>query len=74
VSLASYSKGVSSLLLLDGQQIGNLGSANIPSDLALYRSVTTAGEWHLFDFQIDGSKLLKKGPNTVSTAVQSMTL
>ncbi|KAF2141847.1 polysaccharide lyase family 4 protein [Aplosporella prunicola CBS 121167] len=76
VSLAGYSKGVSSNIYVNGlqNQIGNLTNNRIPSDPALYRSGTTAGEWHLYEFEFDGPELLKQGENTLSFVVDQTTL
>lgn len=69
VSLAGYSSGVSSTIIANGNHtIGNLTSASIPSDPCLYRSGTTAGEWHQYEFLFDGS-VLKTGMNTVDFQV-----
>lgn len=74
VSLAGYSSGVSSTILLNNStMIGNLTSASIPTDPCLYRSGTTAGEWHYYEFPIaDGSFV--EGINTVDFTVTRTTL
>lgn len=64
VSLAGYSSGVSSDVLVNGAKVGSLLTANIPNDPALYRSGTTAGEWHYFEFVV-GEGTLKLGGNEV---------
>lgn len=66
VSLAGYSSGTSSSIYANGAtKIGNLTSGAILSDPGLYRSATTAGEWHLYEFTFDGGKMFKQGWNTV---------
>ncbi|KAK8234796.1 polysaccharide lyase family 4, domain III-domain-containing protein [Phyllosticta capitalensis] len=70
VSLAGFSSGSSADILLNGARIGNLSS--IASDQSLYRSATTAGEWHLFEFPFSGS-LFKNGRNSLSFAVTKST-
>ena len=72
VSLAGYSSGVSSNVLVNGQIIGEL--SNIVSDPGLYRSATAAGEWHLLEFEFAGSSVLKLGANTVSFVVTKTSL
>ncbi|GES65207.1 rhamnogalacturonase [Aspergillus terreus] len=65
VSLAGYSSGTTSEILLNGDQsspIGNL--TTLPNDPCLYRSATTAGEWRLFEFDIPQGRL-QAGWNTV---------
>ncbi|KAI0743456.1 putative rhamnogalacturonase [Daedaleopsis nitida] len=75
VSLAGYSQGTSSSIYVNGRanKVGNLTSSAIPSDQCLYRSATTAGEWHLFEFPFEGGGLLKQGLNTVSFVVETST-
>jgi rhamnogalacturonan endolyase len=73
VSLAGYSSGVSSNILVNGVQVGNLTSASIPTDPCMYRSGTTAGEWHYFEFAV-GNGTLKAGGNQVSFQVTRTTL
>ncbi|KAH8819826.1 polysaccharide lyase family 4, domain III-domain-containing protein [Xylogone sp. PMI_703] len=72
VSLAGYSNGVSSNILVNGATVGNLTSADIPSDPCMYRSATTSGEWHYFEFPVD-SGLLKAGSNEVAFQVTRTT-
>ncbi|KAB2570481.1 Rhamnogalacturonate lyase [Lasiodiplodia theobromae] len=76
VSLAGYSQGTSANILVNGEanKVGNLTSGVIPSDQCLYRSATTAGEWHLFEFPLNGASVLKEGLNTVSFNVTASTL
>ncbi|RWA08559.1 hypothetical protein EKO27_g6551 [Xylaria grammica] len=68
VSLAGYSSGASSIILANGQQIGNLTSEapGLLNDPSLYRSMTTAGEWRYFEFEFDSGSVLKKGDNEVT--------
>lgn len=74
VSLAGYSSGVSSSIFLNNStQIGNLTSASIATDPCLYRSGTTAGEWHYYEFPIAGG-LLTNGSNTIDFTVTRSTL
>ncbi|KKY19553.1 putative rhamnogalacturonate lyase [Diplodia seriata] len=76
VSLAGYSQGTSADILVNGvaNKVGNLTSGSILSDQCLYRSATTAGEWHLFEFPFNGASVLKEGLNTVSFNVTASTL
>ena len=73
VSLAGYSSGVSSNILVNGVMVGNLTSEDIPSDPCLYRSATTAGEWHYFEFEV-GDGVLTEGMNDVAFQVTRTTL
>ncbi|EOD52565.1 putative rhamnogalacturonate lyase protein [Neofusicoccum parvum UCRNP2] len=75
VSLAGYSQGTSANVFVNGQanKVGNMTSGAIPSDQCLYRSATTAGEWHFFEFPFEGGKVLKEGWNTVSFVVTAST-
>ncbi|EPS36158.1 hypothetical protein H072_10252 [Dactylellina haptotyla CBS 200.50] len=73
VALASYSAGVSANILANGVKIGNLTSGRIPTQPALYRSATLAGEWYLYEFPIEAG-LLKVGTNTVVFNVTTSTL
>ncbi|KAH0033422.1 polysaccharide lyase family 4 protein, partial [Aureobasidium melanogenum] len=57
VSLAGYSQGTTVNIFANDVHIGNLSSSGIPSDPSLYRSGTVAGEWHQFEFPINGSHL-----------------
>jgi rhamnogalacturonan endolyase len=67
VSLAGYSSGSSTNILVNGVQIGNMtsGSSLLASDPCLYRSATGAGEWHLLEFSFD-KDLLKEGWNELT--------
>ncbi|KAJ3938512.1 uncharacterized protein N0V96_011239 [Colletotrichum fioriniae] len=73
VSLAGYSTGASSVVLANGQQVGNLTSgavgvdstSGLLNDPSVYRSATAAGEWRLFEFPFPGA-LLKQGENEVT--------
>lgn len=73
VSLAGYSSGVSSNILANGVQVGNLTSAGIATDPCLYRSATAAGEWHYFEFAV-GNATLKAGENRVDFVTTRATL
>ncbi|KAH6664282.1 polysaccharide lyase family 4, domain III-domain-containing protein [Halenospora varia] len=73
VSLAGYSSGVSDVILMNGVQVGNLTSASIPTDPCMYRSGTTAGEWHYFEFNVPASTI-KEGKNTLSFQCTRSTL
>ncbi|KAI1354027.1 rhamnogalacturonate lyase [Xylaria sp. FL0043] len=68
VSLAGYSSGASSIILANGQQIGNLTSdtPGLINDPSLYRSMTTAGEWRYFEFDFDADSVLKEGGNEIT--------
>lgn len=74
VSLAGYSSGVNSNIVLNNStMVGTLSSSQIPTDPCVYRSGTTAGEWHYFEFPIvDG--LLARGWNTIDFKVTKTTL
>ncbi|KAK0111819.1 hypothetical protein ONS96_001087 [Cadophora gregata f. sp. sojae] len=52
VSLAGYSRGVDSQISVNGVGVGSMLSKDIPNDPAMYRSGTTAGEWHYFEFGV----------------------
>jgi rhamnogalacturonan endolyase len=67
VSLAGYSGGESDVLV-NGVMVGRLGGSNIPADPSLYRSATTAGEWHYFEFGV-GNGTLMGGGNEVAFSV-----
>lgn len=60
VSLAGYSTGVDNEISVNGVVVGSMLSSNIPNDPALYRSGTTAGEWHYFEFYVP-TGVLKSG-------------
>ncbi|KAH8429125.1 putative rhamnogalacturonase [Aspergillus melleus] len=73
VSLAGYSSGTKSRILLNGDAdspIGNL--TTLPNDPGMYRSATTAGEWRLFEFDVPEGKL-REGWNTVDFEVTEST-
>ncbi|KAF2087068.1 polysaccharide lyase family 4 protein [Saccharata proteae CBS 121410] len=72
VSLASYSKGTSASIYVNDQRVGNLTKGDIASDPSLYRSGTTAGEWHVFEFRFE-KEVLAEGSNVVSFAVEEST-
>ncbi|KAL0937433.1 rhamnogalacturonate lyase [Colletotrichum truncatum] len=73
VSLGGYSTGASSVVLANGQQVGNLTSgavgvdstSGLLNDPSVYRSATSHGEWRFFEFPVPGA-LLKKGDNEVT--------
>jgi rhamnogalacturonan endolyase len=74
VSLAGYSSGVSSSIVVNGATtVGNLTSANILTDPCMYRSGTLAGEWHYYEFTV-GNGALKRGWNTLDFQVTRETL
>jgi rhamnogalacturonan endolyase len=74
VSLAGYSSGVTSAIILNNStRVGNLTSGSIATDPCLYRSGTTAGEWHYYEFPIANGSLVK-GTNTISFNVTRTTL
>ena len=70
VSLAGYSQGTTVNIFCNDVRIGNLSSSGILSDPSLYRSGTVAGEWHQFEFPINGSRL--KTSNTIDFRVSSL--
>ncbi|KAI9738374.1 MAG: hypothetical protein M1834_008877 [Cirrosporium novae-zelandiae] len=76
ISLAGYSKGTSASIYLNNDTtstIGNLTSGIIPTDPCLYRSATSAGEWHLYEFEI-AEGVLKSGEwNVLSFVVTKST-
>lgn len=71
VSLAGYSSGVDSEILVNGVKIGGMLSKDIPNDPALDRSGTTAGEWHFFEFAVPGGLL--RGGGAVNKVVFRVT-
>ncbi|KFY13776.1 hypothetical protein V491_06285 [Pseudogymnoascus sp. VKM F-3775] len=74
VSLAGYSSGVSSSIVVNGATtVGNLTSANILTDPCMYRSGTLAGEWHYYEFPV-GNGALKRGWNALDFQVTRETL
>lgn len=74
VSLAGYSSGVSSSIVLNGATtVGNLTSADILTDPCMYRSGTLAGEWHYYEFPV-AKGLLNRGWNTLDFQVTRTTL
>jgi rhamnogalacturonan endolyase len=74
VSLAGYSSGVSSSIIVnDLYTVGNLTSGSIATDPCMYRSGTLAGEWHYYEFPIS-TGILKTGLNTVGFKVTRTTL
>ncbi|KFY34829.1 hypothetical protein V494_06435 [Pseudogymnoascus sp. VKM F-4513 (FW-928)] len=74
VSLAGYSSGVSSSIVVNGATtVGNLTSASIATDPCMYRSGTLAGEWHYYEFPV-GNGALKRGWNTLDFQVTRETL
>lgn len=74
VALAGFSRGSSAGIYLNGagNKVGNLTTDSIPTDPSLYRSATRAGEWHLYEFPVDGA-LLVEGENTLSFVVERST-
>lgn len=70
VSLAGFSTGTSSNVLVNDVVVGNLtsGSTGLTNDPSMYRSANNAGEWRYFEFKVP-SGLLKAGANEVSFAV-----
>jgi rhamnogalacturonan endolyase len=64
VSFAGYSKGASMKIIVNSKIIRNLRGSEMPSDPALYRSGSTAGEWHLFNLELK-SGVLKRGWNEI---------
>jgi rhamnogalacturonan endolyase len=64
VSLAGYSKGANMRISVNSKSVRTLRASDIPSDPALYRSGTTAGEWHAFEVEL-ACGLLKNGWNEV---------
>lgn len=73
VSLAGYSSGVSSSIILnDVSTVGNLTSGSIATDPCMYRSGTLAGEWHHYEFPIENG-LLKRGWNSLDFTVTRTT-
>ncbi|THY22530.1 polysaccharide lyase family 4 protein [Aureobasidium pullulans] len=70
VSLAGYSQGTTVNIFANDVRIGNLSSSGILSDPSLYRSGTVAGEWHQFEFPINGSSL--KASNKIDFRVTSL--
>lgn len=70
VSLAGYSQGTTVNIFCNDVKIGNLSSSGILSDPSLYRSGTVAGEWHQFEFPIDGKDL--KSNNSIDFRVSSL--
>ncbi|KAH1316660.1 hypothetical protein LV164_008050 [Aspergillus fumigatus] len=69
VSLAGYSSGTTSTILLNGDAASPIGNlTTLPNDPCLYRSATTAGEWRLFQFEIPQGKL-QPGWNSIDFAV-----
>lgn len=75
VALAGFSRGASASIYLNGagNKIANITTDDVPTDPSLYRSATVAGEWHLFEFPVDGA-LLVEGNNTLSVVVERATL
>lgn len=73
VSLAAYSSGSSSKVKVNGFTVGNLTSGDIPSDPSVYRSGTTSGSWHYFEFPVKAGTL-KEGHNTVQFEVTKYSL
>jgi rhamnogalacturonan endolyase len=74
VSLAGYSSGVSSSIIVNEVvTVGNLTSAFIATDPSMYRSGTLAGEWHYYEFPIKNGTL-RQGWNTVDFKVTRTTL
>ncbi|RDW78251.1 hypothetical protein BP5796_06103 [Coleophoma crateriformis] len=73
ISLAGYSKSSDLVIGVNGQPVSQLLSADLLSDPALYRSGTTAGEWHYYEFHVD-SGVLQAGWNNVVFQVTRYTL
>uniref|UniRef100_L2GG61 Rhamnogalacturonate lyase n=1 Tax=Colletotrichum fructicola (strain Nara gc5) TaxID=1213859 RepID=L2GG61_COLFN len=74
VSLGGYSTGASSVVLVNGQQVGNLTSGAVGADStsgllndpSVYRSATLGGEWRFFEFPVPAA-LLKTGEDNEVT-------
>jgi rhamnogalacturonan endolyase len=73
VSLAGYSSGSTSSILMNGAVVGNLTSGSIATDPCMYRSGTWAGEWHYYEFPVK-SGLLKAGLNKLDFVMTRFTL
>jgi rhamnogalacturonan endolyase len=73
VSLAGYSSGSSSSILMNGVTVGNLTSGSIATDPCMYRSGTTAGEWHYYEFPVK-SGVLAVGLNKLQFVMTRFTL
>ncbi len=73
VSLAGYSSGSTSSILLNNVLIGNLTSEYIATDPCLYRSATTSGEWHLYEFPV-ATGILQQGLNQLQFVMTRFTL
>jgi rhamnogalacturonan endolyase len=68
VSLAGYSAGVGSSVMVNNSTIGRLPASKVTGDPSLYRSGTLAGEWRLFEFPVKAGAF-KEGWNTVEFVV-----
>lgn len=73
ISLAGYSKGASLAVGVNGYSVANLTTAVVPTDPALYRSGTTAGEWHLYEFEVEAG-VVRSGRNSVDFTITAFTL
>ncbi|KAF2261475.1 rhamnogalacturonate lyase-like protein [Lojkania enalia] len=71
VSLAGFSSGSTSDILVNEQKIGNISSLANSQDT--YRGATRAGEWRLLEFSVNKDGL-KKGENRVDFTVTKNTL
>ncbi|KAL2022426.1 hypothetical protein VTK56DRAFT_5255 [Thermocarpiscus australiensis] len=69
VSLAGYSSGTTSRILLNGDASSPIGNmTTLANDPCLYRSATAAGEWRLLEFDIPEGRL-QEGWNTIDFEV-----
>ena len=73
ISLAGWSQSSNLDISLNGNAITSFVTANLKSDPALYRSGTTAGEWRVYEFVVDGG-WLKEGENRLALQVTRATL
>ncbi len=74
VSLAGYSSGVSSSILLNNvTKVGSLSGGQIPSDPCLYWSGTEAGEWHYQEFPIANGSFVQ-GWNSIDFMIMKTAL
>ncbi len=73
LSFAGYSKSSNLDVSINSNKITSFITADLASDPALYRSGTTAGEWHFYEFGID-SGVLVAGENKLVFQVTRFTL
>ncbi|KAJ2904562.1 hypothetical protein MKZ38_007761 [Zalerion maritima] len=76
VSIAGYSAGASSEIIVNGETVvGDLtsGMDGLANDQSVYRSCTEAGEWRYLEFEFDSDLINEGGKNEVTFHITRQT-